>query len=246
MKNLSFALGKEFDQKRIKKISLEVFENIGKNAADVFRLKRYNWEKMKRMVKSKGLEYFDHAYKKGNGLIGLTGHIGNFELLAAYLSLKGYKISVVGREVYDPKLDKLLVESRERMGLEYISSTDDVRRIISSLHQGKAVGILADQDSRRVKGVFVDFFGRKAKTPIGPALIHLKYGSPLIPIAILRSGKYNYRIIVKKPIAFEPTGEREKDLVKITQLYTRELEVIIRENPSQWVWMHKRWKSRPD
>jgi KDO2-lipid IV(A) lauroyltransferase len=151
---------------------------------------------------------------------------------------------VVGREVYDPKLDKLLVENRERVGLEYISSTDDVRRIISSLHQGRAVGILADQDSTRVKGVFVDFFGRKAKTPIGPALLYLKYGSPIIPLVILRSGKYNYRIIIKKPLAFEPTGEREKDLIKITQLYTGELEVIIRENPSQWVWMHKRWKSR--
>jgi len=245
LQNLRFALGRELGEKRIKRISLEVFENIGKNIADVFRLRKFDWEKIKQIVETEGLEDLDRAYNKGRGLIGLSGHIGNFELLATYLSLRGYKFSVVGREIYDPRLNQLLIENRERMGFENINSADDVRKIIFSLRQGRGVGILADQDSKRVKGVYVDFFGRKAKTPVGPALLHLKYGFPMIPLAILRSGRYDYRIIVKKPIFFTPTGEKERDLVRITQLYTSELEKIIRENPSQWVWMHKRWRSQP-
>ena len=245
LKNLKFALGDRLDKKRIKKNSFEVFENIGKNAVDIFRLKKFSWKKIKNIVETEGLDYFDQVYKKGKGLIALTGHIGNFELLAAYLSLRGYKLSVVGRVAYDPKLNKLLVKNREKMGLENISSTEDIRKMISSLQKGRVLGILADQDSKKVKGVYVDFFGKKAKTPLGPALLHLKYGFPIVPLAILRMGRYGYKIIVKKPIVFTPTGEKEKDLVQITQLYTEELEKIIRENPSEWVWMHKRWRSQP-
>lgn len=235
----------KFDEKRIKKISVQVFENLGKNSADVARLRSFNWEKIKKIVFVEGLKHLDSVYKEGKGVIILTGHIGNFELLAAYLSLRGYKLSVVGREAYDPKLNKLLVKNREKMGLENISSTEDVRKMISSLQKGRVLGILADQDSKKVKGVYVNFFGKKAKTPLGPALLHLKYGFPIVPLAILRMGKYSYKIIVKKPIVFTPTGKKEKDLVQITQLYTKELEKVIRENPSEWVWMHKRWKSQP-
>lgn len=244
-KHLKFALRDKFDEKRIKKISVQVFENLGKNSADVARLRSFNWEKIKKIVFVEGLKHLDSVYKEGKGVIILTGHIGNFELLAAYLSLRGYKLSVVGREVYDPKLNKLLVENRKKMGLENISSTEDIRKMISSLQKGRVLGILADQDSKKVKGVYVDFFGKKAKTPLGPALLHLKYGFPIVPLAILRMGRYGYKIIVKKPIVFTPTGEKEKDLVQITQLYTEELEKIIRENPSEWVWMHKRWRSQP-
>lgn len=244
-KHLKFALRDKFDEKRIKKISVQVFENLGKNSADVARLRSFNWEKIKKIVFVEGLKYLDSVYKEGKGVIILTGHIGNFELLAAYLSLRGYKLSVVGREVYDPKLNKLLIENREKMGLENISSTEDIRKMISSLQKGRVLGILADQDSKKVKGVYVDFFGKKAKTPLGPALLHLKYGFPIVPLAILRMGRYGYKIIVKKSIVFTPTGEKEKDLVQITQLYTEELEKIIRENPSEWVWMHKRWRSQP-
>ncbi len=225
---------------------MNVFEEIGKNAADVARFGKLDSSTLDQMIEIEGVEHLDTAYKEGKGVIVLTGHIGNFELLAAYLSLKGYKFSVIGRELYDARLNRLLIKNRESVGLENISSSQDVRRAIKALRAGRLLGVLADQDSTRVKGIFVDFFGRAARTPVGPAFLHLKIGSPIIPVAILREKSEGYRILVKPPLKFKSRGEKNKDVRELTQKYTEILEQIIREHPSQWLWMHERWKSRPD
>jgi KDO2-lipid IV(A) lauroyltransferase len=92
----------------------------------------------------------------------------------------------------------------------------------------------------------VNFFGRPARTPAGPGLLAYKTGSPIIPMAILRKGKNRYRIVVKPQVELRFSGDREKDLIDVTQEYTRVLESIIREHPAQWLWMHDRWRSKPD
>lgn len=243
--NLKIAFGKEKDQREIKKLALNVFENVGKNVADAVRLKNMRWEKIERITKIEGLEYFDNAYKMGKGVIPLTGHIGNFELLGAYFSLKGYKVSVIGRELYDPRLDALLVKSRESVGLENIPSSASVKQVIKALRSGRALGVLADQDSSKVRGVFVDFFGRPARTPVGPVLLAYKTQSPIVPMAIVREKDDAYKIIVKEPIELAFSKDKEKNIIETTQRCTQVLESIIREYPSQWLWMHDRWKSKP-
>lgn len=243
--NLTIAFGEEKSQKELEKLALNVFENVGENVADVVRLKNMKWDQIEKITKIEGLEYFDNAYKMGKGVIALTGHIGNFELLAAYFSLRGYKVSVIGRELYDPRLDALLIESRESVGLENISSSASVKQVIRVLRSGRALGVLADQDSSRVRGVFVNFFGRPARTPVGPILLAYKTQSPIIPMAIVREKDNKYKIIVKEPIGLVFSGDKEKDLIETTQRCTRALESIIREYPSQWLWMHDRWKSKP-
>jgi KDO2-lipid IV(A) lauroyltransferase len=245
LNNLKIAFGKEKDLQGIKKLSLTVFENVGKNVADAVCLKNMKWEKIEKITEIDGLKYFDEAYKMGKGVIALTGHIGNFELLAAYFSLKGYKVSVIGRELYDPRLDVLLVKGRKSVGLENIPSSASVKQIIKALRSGRALGVLADQDSSRVRGVFVNFFERPARTPVGPALLAYKTQSPIVPMAIIREKDDKYRILVKKPIELAFSGYKEKDITETTQEYTKVLESIIREYPSQWLWMHDRWKSKP-
>lgn len=243
--NLKSVFGGVKSEKELKKIAVKVFENIGKNSVDVARFRKLNLSKIEKMIQPEGLKHFDSAYKKGKGVILLTGHIGNFELLGAYLSLKGYKISAVGRDVYDPRLNKLLIRNRESVGVENISSTGDVKKIIKVLRAGRTLGVLADQDSTRVKGTFVNFFGKAARTPVGPAFLHLKLNSPIIPMAILRNETDRYKLIIRPELEFRPTGDRNKDIRNLTQKYTDVLEEIIREHPCQWVWMHRRWKSRP-
>ena len=243
--NLKIAFGKEKNQRELKKLALNVFENVGKNVVDAVRLKNMKCDQIEKITKIEGLEYFDNAYKMGKGVIPLTGHIGNFELLAAYFSLKGYKVSVIGRELYDPRLDALLVKTRETVGLENIPSSASVKQIIKTLRSGRALGVLADQDSSRVRGVFVDFFGRPARTPVGPILLAYKTQSPIVPMAIVRDKEDKYKIIVKEPIELVFSGDKENDLVETTQKCTKVLESIIREYPSQWLWMHDRWKSKP-
>jgi KDO2-lipid IV(A) lauroyltransferase len=244
--NLKIAFGKEKDQRELEKLARLVFENVGKNVADAVRLKNMKWKKIEEITKIEGLEYFDNAYKMGKGVIPLTGHIGNFELLAAYFSLKGYKLSVIGRELYDPRLDALLVKSRESVGLENIPSSASVKQVIKALRSGRALGVLADQDSSKVRGVFVDFFGRPARTPVGPVLLAYKTQSPIVPMAIVREKDDKYKIIVKEPIELATSGDKEKDIIETTQKCTKVLESIIRDYPSQWLWMHDRWKSKPD
>jgi KDO2-lipid IV(A) lauroyltransferase len=246
LKNLKFAFGKIQSQKELKRMALESFENIGKNAVDVARFGKLSPQKINKFVKVEGFQHFDSAYNEGKGVIALTGHVGNFELLAAYLSLKGYKLSVISRDVYDLRLNRLLIKNRESVGLENISSSDDIGKIVRVLKAGKTLGVLADQDSTRVKGIFVNFFGKDARTPVGPAFLHLKLGSPIVPMFILRNKNEKYRIIVKPALEFHTSGDKNKDIKDLTQKYTCVLEKIIREYPSQWIWMHRRWKSRPN
>jgi KDO2-lipid IV(A) lauroyltransferase len=245
LENLESVFGKLKNKDELRKIALNVFENIGKNVVDVARLGKLDLSAIEKMIRVEGLKHFDSAYKKGKGVIALTGHIGNFELLAAYFSLKGYRVSVIGRDLSNPRLNKLLIRNRKSVGMENISSSEDVRKIIKALSSGRALGVLADQDSTRVKGMFVRFFGRPARTPVGPALLHLKLGSPVVPMVILGNGDEKYKIVVKPELHFEPTGDKNEDVKRLTQKYTEILEQVIRENPSQWVWMHRRWKSRP-
>lgn len=246
LSNLSMAFGEKINEKELTRLGRKIFQNLGKNVADAVRLKKMTWEDVEKITEIEGLEHLDRAYQAGKGVIALGGHIGNFELLGAYLSLRGYKVSVVGRELYDPRLDRLLVRSRESMGLENIPSRAGIRPVIRALRAGRVLGVLADQDSSRVRGVFVDFFGRPARTPAGPGLLSYKIRSPIIPMAILRKGRDRYKIIVKPEVELGFSGDREKDLIDVTQAYTRVLESIIREYPDQWLWMHDRWKSKPE
>ncbi len=245
LSNLSLAFGDEKNDKELRKLGSKVFENVGKNVADAVRLKRMKWQDIDRIVEIEGLEHFDQAYGLGKGVIALTGHIGNFELLAAWFSLRAYNVSVIGRELYDSRLDRLLVENRESVGLENIPTRAGVKPIIRALKKGRALGVLADHDSSRVRGVFVNFFGKSARTPVGPILLPYKTGSPIIPMAIVRKGKNSYKIIVKPRIELTLSDDREKDVLDVTQKCTKVLESIIREYPDQWLWMHDRWKSRP-
>lgn len=244
-RNLRLAFGNEFDQRKLRRLGSRVFANVGKNVVDAVRLRKMRWEDIEAITEIEGLEHFDRAYRLGKGVIALTGHIGNFELLAAWFSLRGYDVSVIGRELYDPRLDQLLLKNRESAGVENIPTTAGVKPIIKALKTGRALGVLGDQDSSRVRGVFVDFFGRPARTPVGPILLPYKTGSPIIPMAIVRNGKNRYKIIVKPEVKLTFSDDREKDVVEVTQRCTKVLESIVREYPDQWLWMHDRWKSKP-
>jgi KDO2-lipid IV(A) lauroyltransferase len=246
LSNLRLAFSGEKEEKELRRLARAVFRNLGKNVVDAVRLKNMRWEDIDRITDIEGLQYFDRAYKHGKGVIALTGHIGNFELLAAWFSLRGYKVSVIGRELYDPRLDRLLVENREKVGMENIPTTAGVKPIMRALKSGRALGVLADQDSSRVRGVFVDFFGKPARTPVGPILLPYKSGSSIIPMAIVRQDRNRYRIIVKPEVQLVFSEDRERDLVEVTQRCAKVLESIIREYPDQWLWMHDRWKSKPE
>ncbi|MFQ5869721.1 MAG: lysophospholipid acyltransferase family protein, partial [Candidatus Zixiibacteriota bacterium] len=171
IQNLKFAFGTEFSDSRIKQISRESFKNIGECVVDVFRHRRLGREGIQELVKVEGLEYFDQAYRQKRGMVAITGHISNFELMAAFFSQSGYKVSVVGRKIYDERLNRLLVENREIMGMKDIDADASPKEFMKHLREARVIGVLIDQDSRRFRGVFVNFFGRDAYTPVAPFVI---------------------------------------------------------------------------
>ena len=226
-------------------ISRNFFINSGKNLADVIRFKKHYRDEIKPKMTSEGLEYFDRAYKEGKGVFGVTGHIGNFELLAVFLAELGYDIAVIGREMYDNRIDKLLVENREAMNLTNISTTDSPRKLLGWLKDGKAVGVLIDTDSFRVRGMFIPAFGRLSNTPVGQTIIGLKTGAAFLPMACVRTADNNYKIIIKPPVEYIEGDISEDQVYQVTLKCTRALEEIIHQYPDQWIWLHNRWRTKP-
>lgn len=243
--NLTRVYGDKLSAPERARIGRQFFINSGKNLVDVFRFKRHFRSEIAPLVTVDGLEHFDKAYKAGKGLIGVTGHIGNFELLAAYIASLGYEVGVIGREMYDPRLDRMLIENREAVGLTNFATTDSPKHILRWLQSGKSLGVLIDTDSSRVRGEFVPFFGIPANTPVGHAAIGLKVGAAFVPMACVRTANNRYRLIIRPAIELPVDTSPEKAVMAVTALCNKALEEFIDSYKDQWIWLHNRWNTRP-
>jgi len=244
-RHLSLVFGDNLTPSQKHNIARSFFVNSGKNLADIGRFKKHYKTEIKPLVSIEGLDEFNAAYKKGKGVLGITGHIGNFELMAVHLASLGYRIAVIGREIYDARLDSILVSNRTALGITNFSTTESPRNILRWLKTGGVLGVLIDTDSFRVRGMFMPFFGRLANTPVGQSLLGLRAGAAFLPTACLRTDDNHYRIVIKPEVHVQPSGNAEKDAYRITLECTKVLEEIIEENKSQWIWLHNRWHTRP-
>lgn len=189
---------------------------------------------------------FEGAIKKGQGIIWITGHIGNWELMPVYFAKKGYGLYVVAKGVYDPRMDKLLNDMRERYNVHPVirGSQGAGKKILRALRSNAILGMLIDQDTD-VQGVFVDFFGYAAFTPRGAADLALKSSAGVVAGFITRTDTHHHVITLHGPIEISRTSDYERDVVALTQAMTGYIEQHIREYPSDWVWMHSRWAKKP-
>jgi KDO2-lipid IV(A) lauroyltransferase len=243
-RSLRLVYGDELSPGQRRAIIRNLFINFGKNIVDVIRFKRHYRDQIKNLVDCEGLEYFENAYNKGRGVIAVTGHIGNFELLAAHFVELGYAVAVIGREVYDVRLNEMLVANREAMGLVNIDTRDSPRSVLKALKKGYAVGVLIDTDSVRVRGAFMPFLGRLAHTPVGQSILGLRAGAAFVPMACVRNGK-RYKIIVRPEIVIRRTDDFESDVYNITRKCNEVLEEIVDQYKDQWIWIHSRWRTEP-
>jgi Kdo2-lipid IVA lauroyltransferase/acyltransferase len=157
---------------------------------------------------------------------------------------KNYHPHVVGAAFSNAKVNQLIVETRNQAGYVNIERGHATRGILKALKNGYPVALLIDQDTR-AKGVFVDFFGMKAHTPIGPAYLAGAFDVPIIPLAMRLKKDLTYEIECFEPIRYVHTGDRERDVIATTQKCSDIYEHIIRQHPEQWVWMHRRWRKQP-
>lgn len=226
------------------RLGLEVFRKIGLNAVDAIKLARYPKAQIDRLVSVEGLERFDRAYSRGKGIVVVTGHIGCWELMAAWFAMHGYRISVIGRRVYDARLDRLLNRSRAALGITVIDRDTGAKEALRALHQGQALGVLIDQDTR-VSSVEAVFFGHRAKTPTGAAALAQRTGATVLPLAIQRTADGRHRLMIGREIEPSAAGDRAQRTVQDVQRQTSAIEAFIKQDVTQWAWMHLRWMEKP-
>jgi KDO2-lipid IV(A) lauroyltransferase len=184
------------------------------------------------------------ALKQGRGVVCLTGHIGNWEVLPIFTNFQGWRSAVVAQKLYDPRLDELLNGFRTRRGVPVIQRGNVTSSIIRSLRANMLLGILNDQDTN-VDSRWVPFFGRLAKTPVGMLRLARHTGAAVVPVFIARQPSGKNRVYIYPALDLPKSEDVEADLHAGAALCNAALEVFVRRFPEQWVWFHARWKSRP-
>lgn len=193
-----------------------------------------------------GREHWDEAKAIGRGAILITGHIGNWELLAAYFAREGVPIAAIARRLNDPRLNQLLVDFRLRNGIRPIlrESPSSSREIIKILNDRGMLAMMLDQDIQ-TPSVSVPFFGRMARTPAAAASLAVRRNIPVLPAFAQRRPEGGHRFIIKPLVHPPQSGDRRADVLELTRTFSAILEERIRQNPAEWVWWHRRWRRRP-
>lgn len=232
-----------WDEKEIKRAAKRVFVNLALNAVE-FVMAVNGREDIFKRVEVHNLKIMKDLVEKGGGFIGVSAHLGNWELMAAYFARMGYPLMAVVAEAKDRRINGLVKKFREKAGLQLVHKDTAFLPIAGEIRRGKFLAFLVDQDSN-YDGVFVDFFGRPAFTPKGPAILARRVRRPVVPVFIVREKDGNNHIYVEDPIFPRMDRYWKDDVYEMTKRYTQKVEEYIRKYPDQWVWMHKRWKTSP-
>jgi KDO2-lipid IV(A) lauroyltransferase len=225
-------------------LARQCFEHLGITAMECCRLFFGPTERLLGRVRGRGMEYIGQAMAHGRGIFFLTGHFGNWELLAATHGLAGFSLSVVVRPLDNPYLEALIARARARSGLRAISKRDAVQGVRAALGRGECIGILLDQDAGR-DGVFVPFLGHPASTSRALAVLAIKTRAPVVPAFIHRLPDGGHELVLDPEIPLAITGDLDHDIEVNTARFTEAIERHVRAHPEQWFWVHRRWKSRP-
>jgi len=224
------------------------FLNLGRMAAELAHLPRLSDERLRDMVRFADEAWWQEAvgWERSTGVLVLSGHFGNWELLVFAHGKRGYPVHMVHRAIANPLVDRWLAELRRRAGTRMIRKSAGAGGVLHALHERGLLVLPIDQNSTRGLGVFVDFFGLPASTNSGMARIALRSDAPIVPAFIVREGRSaRHRVHVLPILQVERTGDPVEDVRRNTQRFTRVFEEMVRRHPEQWLWMHKRWKTRP-
>jgi len=239
MRNLELAFPGNLPSER-RRVADEVFRSIARLLYTFARFPQMNRENISDWIRYEGLEYYTQAKSQGRGVLFATAHMGNWELSAFAHGLMTEPMNVVIRPLDNPRIDRMVEDRRRLSGNRLIEKWDGARAILRALHENQAVGILIDQNTSLQEGVFVDFFGTPACANTAFAKIAAHTGAVVIPgFALWSQQERRYVLRFYPPI--EISGEAEMDT---RRLHAR-LEEVIREFPGQWLWIHRRWKTRP-
>ena len=233
----------EAEAKRIVRAS---FVNLARNVLDILYMPNLNPNNLHEYIEIDHLERMKDALAEGHGVVVLTGHIGTWEWLSAAFTLNNLPVTAIAKMQPNAEYSRVLDDLRATINVEiFTRGTSELLAAGRALKKGKILGFLADQDGGP-GGAFIDFLGKTASTPMGPAVFSQKFNSPVLPAFILRKPDGRHKVIIGEVMRCEKTGDNEADLYNFTVRMTRILENVTRENPTQWLWFQKRWNTPPE
>ena len=246
MRNLQLAFPEMAEAER-RPIVRGVFISLGRLLAEVCRFPRYTSENVSQVAVYDGLENFLEAERRGKGVLFLTAHLGGWEVGSFAHSLYGHKLHIVVRPLDNPYLDALVRRYRTLHGNTTFDKQDFARGLLGAMKAGETVGILMDTNMTPPQGVFVDFFGHPACTASGVARVALRTDAAVVPAFTIWDAEMGkYRIRFDPALELARTGDDAADVVANTALFTKAIEGYVRRYPEQWLWVHRRWKTRPE
>lgn len=226
-------------------IAKESFKNVATTFAEFAYSSVWKNNKIERFIKIENLDTFNELLSRGKGLVVITGHIGNWEFMANIISVMGYNPAFIVRALDNQKLDNYIEHWRTKRGGSIINRNgDDLRNIFLALRANSPVGFLSDQNF--IDGVFVPFFGKLAATASGAIAISMKTKSPIIIAYARRNKDYTHTLTFTDEFIIEERPTKNQTLLHNTARYTKMLEDIIRKNPTEWLWAHRRWATPPE
>lgn len=246
IQHLTIAYGNEKSKAEIEGMAKDVFYNLGRGAAELaIKLKTDTKQGYFSNVEVKGFEHAEKAIALGKGMIMIIPHLGCWEALPKAWTVLGVSGGAVGKPMKNEKLNKWVLKNREFNGFKVMPRGSSYKTILQFIKQNNSLGMLIDQDTS-VKGVFVDFYGKPAYTPIGAAMLALDTEAAVFTTCYVRTKGNQYKLICSEPIETIRTGDRKEELQLNTERYQKAIEKLINDHPTQWVWMHERWKTTPE
>ena len=233
----------ERDEAWVQRVVRASYEHLGREMVVTLRLPTRTQAEIEAITHVDGLERATADYERGQGLIATAGHLGNWEMGAAMMAARGYRVDAIVTRQGNPLFDDYIVRTRRELGIGIIPRGGATRAATQALAEGRAVAFAADQNANRT-GIFVPFFGRLASTHRGAALIAVRTGAPMYVALPIRQPDGTYRMKLE-PVEFDRSGELEDAVWRGTAAFTARLEAAVREHPEQYLWQHRRWKTRP-
>lgn len=244
-RNLKLAFPEMSAQERAR-ILRGCFTNLGRLLGEFSHFRHATPESLRRIMECEGLEHLEAARASGRGVILFTGHLGAWELSSFALSAFGYPLSFLVRRIDNTKVEQLIEKTRTRFGNRSIDKRAAARPMLRTLNAGGTIGILVDLNTQPHEGIFVDFFGMPASTTNGLASIALRTKAIVLPVfAPWDEQRQRFLLHIDPPLHITYTGDEQEDIRHLTAQFTSIVEGYVRRFPDQWLWIHKRWNTRP-
>ncbi|MGA8531306.1 MAG: lysophospholipid acyltransferase family protein [Acidobacteriaceae bacterium] len=245
LRNLELAFPSMAPEERVC-VLRRLYRNLGWQLAEFSQMPGYTRVNTSDRVRYEGLEHYLAARDRGKGVLIVTGHLGAWELSSFWHSLMGYPMSMVIRRLDNPRVDRLVNGIRCLHGNRVLHKDDFARGLLQAMRQGETVGILMDTNMTPPQGVFVPFFGTEACTASGLARVALRTGAAVLPgFLVWEETERRYVLHFGEEIPLVRIGDDERDTVENTARFTAVIEDFVRRYPDQWLWVHRRWKTRP-